>query len=186
MEVIREALYLYRGYGVRLQLYYQDLAQLRQCWGEGGDQGVLSNCTQVFFAVQEKSTAEYISDRLGEATIIVASGGTNRGESYTTSSPDQGKSVGHNTGINNNWSQQARKLLKPEEIAGLPRRTAITFAPEMPPIISNLTCDYEGEATLRGNAGWSKARVWASALSLLAISLATAALMAVMEVAPMR
>jgi type IV secretion system protein VirD4 len=181
MEAISNALFVYRGYGVRLQLYYQTLSQLKECWGEGGDQSVLSNCSQVFFAVQDNATANYISERLGEQTIVVESGGTNRGESYTTSSPDQGKSVGHNTGINNNWSQQARKLLKPEEVMSLPKRMALAFVPELPPIISHLTCDYEGEPVLRGKHQWSKARVWASALSLLAMSAATAALMAMMQ-----
>jgi type IV secretion system protein VirD4 len=182
MEAISNALFVYRGYGVRLQLYYQTLSQLKECWGEGGDQSVLSNCSQVFFAVQDNATANYISERLGEQTIVVMSGGTNNGGSRQTSSQDSNVSTGINWGDSSNWSQQARRLLKPEEIATLPRRMAISFIPELPPIISHLTCDYEGEPVLRGNVRWSKARVWASALSLLAMSAATAALVAMIQV----
>lgn len=81
MEALNDAVDKYRGYGVRLQFYYQSLGQLKKCWPEGGDQTLLSNTSQVFFGVNDPQTAEYVSNRLGEGTIIVESGGTNRGGS---------------------------------------------------------------------------------------------------------
>jgi type IV secretion system protein VirD4 len=58
MEALDDAVDKFRGYGVRLQLYYQSLGQLRKCWPEGQDQTVLSNVTQVFFGVNDQPTAE--------------------------------------------------------------------------------------------------------------------------------
>src|SRR5262245_57292922 len=75
MEALDDALDKYRAYGVRLQLYYQSVGQLKKCWPEGGDQTLLSNTTQVFFGVNDLQTAEYVSNLLGEETIVVESGG---------------------------------------------------------------------------------------------------------------
>ena len=35
MEQISDVLAIGRGYGIRLQLYYQDLGQIRKCWPDG-------------------------------------------------------------------------------------------------------------------------------------------------------
>jgi type IV secretion system protein VirD4 len=85
MDALEDAVDKYRGYGVRLQLYYQSLGQLKKCWAEGQDQTLLSNVTQVFFGVNDQQTAEYVSNRLGEETIIVSSGGSSSGSSRQTS-----------------------------------------------------------------------------------------------------
>ncbi len=58
MEALDDAVDKYRGYGVRLQLYYQSLGQLKLCWPEGRDQTLLSNVSQVFFGVNDQQTSE--------------------------------------------------------------------------------------------------------------------------------
>ena len=139
MDALDDAVDKFRGYGVRLQLYYQSLGQLKKCWLDGQEQTVLSNTTQVFFGVNDQQTAEYVSNRLGEETIIVASGGTSSG---TTRSAKEG-GYSYSTNANSNWQQAGRKLLKPEEVAGLDRRVAITFTPGVPPIWTWLVRYYE-------------------------------------------
>lgn len=144
LEILEDALDKFRGFSVRLQLYYQSLGQLKKCFPNGQDQVVLSNTTQIFFAVNEVASAEYISTRCGDHTVIVESGGT----SYGTSSQDSmgvqpSQSRGYSTNSSSNWQQQARKLLKPEEVIALPPRTAITFAPGVPPICTTLIRYYE-------------------------------------------
>ena len=139
MEQISDVLAIGRGYGIRMQLYYQDLGQIRKCWPDGADQTLLANTTQVFFGVNDQTTAEYISNRLGEQTIVVASGGTSTGESYQSPSSPQGQgSSSHSSNTSHNWSQIARKLLKPEEVTALSPRTAITLAPGVRPIATTL------------------------------------------------
>lgn len=141
MDCIDDAIDKYRGYGIRLQLYFQSPAQLKKCFPDGQDQTVLANATQVFFAVNDES-ADYVSRRLGEETIVVESGGT--GTSYSQQSSHSGQSsTSRSTSTNRNWSQMGRRLLKPEELYTLGERTAITFVPGLPPIMTTLERYYE-------------------------------------------
>jgi type IV secretion system protein VirD4 len=144
MEAVDDAVDKYRGYGIRLQFYYQSLGQLKQCFPDGQEQTLLSNTSQVFFGVNDNATADYVSARIGETTVVVDSGGTSSGSSAQWShsaQPSSGGSTSHNR--NSNWNQQARKLLKPEEIMALPGRTAITFTPGALPICTTLLRYYE-------------------------------------------
>jgi type IV secretion system protein VirD4 len=142
LDCLDDAVDKYRGYGVRLQFFYQSLGQLKKCFPEGQDQTLLSNTTQIFFGVNDYPTAEYVSNRLGEETLIIESGGTSTGRSWQTS--DNGNSsTSHSINRNENWQQGARRLLKPEEVLALNERTAITFTPGIPPIWSTLVRYYE-------------------------------------------
>jgi type IV secretion system protein VirD4 len=148
MDAINDAIDKFRGYGVRLLFFYQSIGQLKYCFAEGKDLTLLSNTSQVHFGVNDMATAEQISSRLGESTIIVESGGRSGGRSrqatYDSQSPhsSSGTSVTDST----NWSQQARKLLKPEEVLQLSPRTAITFTPGVPPVCTTLIRYYEENA----------------------------------------
>ncbi len=141
MDALDDAVDKFRGYGVRLQLYYQSLGQLKKCWPEGGDMTLLGNCTTVWFGVNDNQTAEYVSARLGEETIIVDSGGTSYGTSHQ--SGQENGSYSYSTNANANWQQAGRKLLKPEEVTALNERVAITFTPGAPPIWTWLVRYYE-------------------------------------------
>jgi hypothetical protein len=147
--------YKYRGYGVRLQFYYQSVGQLKKCFPDGQEQTLLSNCSQVYFGVNDKDTAQYVSDRLGEETIIVTSGGTSKSTTYqgpTGGPPSESRSFQRS----DNWAQQARRLLKPEEVAALPSRTAITFTPGVPPVMTTLIRYYEEKTAGKGSLAWEK------------------------------
>jgi type IV secretion system protein VirD4 len=144
MDSLHDAVDKYRAYGVRCQFYYQSMGQLKRCWPEDQGQTLLGNTAQVFFAVNDPETAAFVSNRLGEETIAVESDGTNTGTSHTL--PDGGGhagSTGRSTGNNRNWSQAARKLLKPEEVLALSERTAVTFVAGVPPVATTLLRYYE-------------------------------------------
>lgn len=144
LEAIEDALDKYRGYGVRLHFFFQSAGQLRKCFPNGQDQTLLSNTTQIYFGVNDMATAELVSARLGEHTITVESGGTSDGTSLQRSMGGQPQvSSGQNFGTNQNWQLQARKLLKPEEVIGLPPRIAVTFTPGVPPICTELLRYFE-------------------------------------------
>lgn len=150
-EAVSDALDKYRGYGIRLQFYYQSMGQLKKCWPNGQDQTLLSQTTQLFFSVNDQAvgpgggTADYVSARLGEKTIIVESGGSSSSRSHSTSTgPKQGGgSTSYSHTSNSNWQQQARRLHKPEEIVALDPRIAITFTPGVRPIRTTLLRYYE-------------------------------------------
>ena len=144
LESIDDAVHKYRGYGVRMQFYYQSIGQLKKCFPNGQDLTLLSNTTQIYFGVNEMQTAEIVSSRLGDQTIVVESGGTSVGTSHQHSFGGHShESSSHSHNSNSNWQQQARRLLKPEEVIGLSPRTAITFTPGMPPICTSLIRHYE-------------------------------------------
>lgn len=169
MDALDDAVDKLRGYGVRLQLYFQSLGQLKKCFPEGQDQTLLSNVTQVFFGVNDPQTAEYVSNRLGEETILVESGGTGSSTSWQAS--QQGSSS-YSTSTSNNWQQLGRKLLKPEEVAALPERVAITFTPGVPPIWTWLVRYYEKDFGLPCGLGPVKAVFDSACLFLAAAMLA--------------
>lgn len=147
LEAVDDAVDKYRGYGVRLQFYYQSPGQLKACFPNGQDQTLLGNVTQVYFGVNDHATADLVSARLGEETVVVASGGTTDGWSRQWSNGGQAnQSETASGGSNSNWQQQARKLLKPEEVAALPPRAAVTFAPGVPPVLTRLGRYYEDPA----------------------------------------
>ena len=56
-----------------------------------------------------------MSNRLGEETIVITSGGTSTGTSRSSSANGQ-DSHGYSTNKSDNWQQHGRKLLKPEEV----------------------------------------------------------------------
>ena len=144
LDAIDAAVDIGRGYGIRFQFYYQSLGQLRTCFPDGQDQTLLSNVTQVFFAVNDNATADYVSARLGEETIVLTSGGTSHGSSWqSTSGAQPSSNHGGSASSNYNWQLQARKLLKPEEVIALHPRTAITFTPGVPPVRTWLMRYYE-------------------------------------------
>jgi hypothetical protein len=58
-----------------------------------------------------------------------------------------------------NWGQQARRLLKPEEVTNLPSRTAITFTPGIPPIMTTLIRYYEENLSGRGRGVLEKSTI---------------------------
>lgn len=142
MEALDDAVDKYRAYKIRLQFYYQSLGQLNLCWPTDKGQTLLSNVSQVFFGVNDLPTAEYVSNRLGEETIAITSGGTSTGTSWSSGSNGQ-NSHGGSTNKSDNWQQHGRKLLKPEEVMMLPERTAITFTPGVPPVCSTLVRYFE-------------------------------------------
>ena len=143
LACLDDALAIGRGYGLRIQWYFQSVSQIKKCFPEGQEQTLLSNTTQVFFAVNDYPTAEYVSARLGDETILIESGGVSR--SRTRQTPDYGghSSTSYSVNSSENWQQGARRLLKPEEILGLNERVAITFTPGCPPIRTTLERYYE-------------------------------------------
>jgi type IV secretion system protein VirD4 len=177
---IADALDKYRGYGIRLLLIYQSMGQLQEVWPKGADQTLLSNTDQVFFAVNDNDTAEYVSKRLGEETISVASGGTNAGGSYQTSTDKPGVSNSTSWGRNDGWNQVGRALLKPAEVQALSQDVAISFVAGKPPIWTRLVRYYEGGFV---PTTWTRIRAGLSTLLRTAVIVSLSGLLVVLAAA---
>ena len=145
MEAVNDAIDKGRGYGVRLQLYWQSLGQLKTSFPEDNGQTLLSNTTQVLFGVNDLETAKYVSERLGEQTSIVEDFSSGTSESRSPSQQGGG-STSYSSNKGRSWKQVGQRLLKPEQILSqLDPRIAITFAPGVPPIWTRLIRYYEGD-----------------------------------------
>jgi type IV secretion system protein VirD4 len=126
MQALEDAVTLMRGMGIRLWLFFQSLEQLKKCFGDNAGTVLDNLATQQYFAITSYETAEAMSKRIGEGTILIRTSGDNQGRS--TPSGGDGKNPGSiNSGSSTNYSEAARKLLKPEEILVLPEDTAIVF-----------------------------------------------------------
>jgi len=163
MEALDDAVDKYRGYGVRLQFYFQSVSQVRKSFPDGQDQTLLSNVSQVFFGINDLPTAEYVSNRLGEKTIVVRSGGTSTGTSRQGS--NQGTNYSSSSNTNDNWAQQGRKLLKPEEILALSDWIVITFTPGVPPIWTTRIRYFEERNLARQPGRWERFKAMANVVS---------------------
>jgi type IV secretion system protein VirD4 len=115
-----------------------------------------ANTTAVYFAVNDPVTAEEVSKRLGDFTEVVTSGGTSTGGSTQRQEDGAGGSFTRSHGANDNWSQVARRLLKPEEVCALDPRVAITFTPGVPPIWTWLLRYYEEPRMAQMPNWWSR------------------------------
>lgn len=151
MDALQQALDVGRGYGVRLIFLYQNVSRLRACWPEGGDRNLPANTSRVVFAVNDLPTAEYVSNRLGEATITVGTGGTSRN---TSSNPSKaGTTYSHSYSTSSNWRETARKLLQPSEVLSADERVAFCFTPGVRPIRTRLCRSYERDYLPRRTIG---------------------------------
>jgi type IV secretion system protein VirD4 len=179
LEALDDAVDKYRGYGVRLQFYYQSLGQLKKCWPADQGQTLLSNTTKIMFGCNVIQEAEFWSKSLGNETIVVDSGGTstswgqNRGSS---SGQSHSQSTGSNWGggSTSNWQQQSRELLKPDEIIALDPRIAITLTPGLRPLWTRLVRYYEEPGLFRARGWFTRLAAAGWTLLISAALLATA------------
>lgn len=136
---------LMSGYGLDFALIVQGLDQLKDHYGEAKDT-ILSNCGYKWFCyINDLSTARYISDSLGNATVQTVS------KSQTSGHNPGGASSGSST----NYGEMGRPLLTPDEILNLGREAAILLSPvsyprylrpidywQLPDIFAHLKAEY--------------------------------------------
>lgn len=173
MPAVTDGIAQLRGYGARFTLVYQALGQLKKSYPDGQDETVLSQMDrQVFLGLNDLQTAEYVSKRIGTASVEnwSASGSDAAG----TSVDAHGKPTHSNTRTNG-WSasETAREVFKPEEVLAAGPRTAFVFAPGIPPLTTTLVRHYEPAfRTVRATAArFANLKLAARAFGLLALTL---------------
>lgn len=124
MEEIRQGIAYYRGYWVKLFLITQDTEQLKAIYEASGMNSFLSNCTyRITYAANNVDTAKYISDLLGDKTLITQDDGS------------RPKYLDLNPGARTvSTKKSGRKLLMPQEVIGLPQDEQIILIEANPPI----------------------------------------------------
>ena len=128
MPTLQKGLALLAGYKIRIVLITQGLGQLDEIYGRQATEGILQNCAlQVFFASNDDTTTNYISNRLGAKTVRVRS--RSQSQDWTSASTST--------------SYIARPLLPPEEVRRLDPKKAIIFKETARPILAEKVRYYE-------------------------------------------
>ena len=128
MPTLQKGLALLAGYKIRIVLITQGLGQLDEIYGRQATEGILQNCAlQVFFASNDDTTTNYISNRLGSKTVRVRS--RSQSQDWTSASTST--------------SYIARPLLPPEEVRRLDPKKAIIFKETARPILAEKLRYYE-------------------------------------------
>jgi type IV secretion system protein VirD4 len=128
---VEEALRLHRSKGVQLSLYIQDLASFEDVYPVVW-KSFLANC-DVFqaFGANDVDTAEYLSRRAGETTILVQSENRSRGRS-------RGKHDQTSEGAAETTSEKNRRLITADEILrmGTDDRLQLLFLKGQDPLLA--------------------------------------------------
>ena len=112
MKVITQARDAGRKYGITLLLLYQSLGQLIEQWGKDGKKSWYeSSSWRLFAAVQDRETAQEVSELCGEYTVVSTSTGDSEG-----SQSRGGMGASNSAGRSESRSEIKRALIKPEEI----------------------------------------------------------------------
>ena len=112
LKVLEDARDAGRKYGITLVLMWQSLGQLIDTWGQGGKRSWFNSCSwRMFAVVDDTETAEEVSKTAGRYTVLARSQGTS-----SSSQSGAAGSSSRNTGRNEGVSEQARELIKADEV----------------------------------------------------------------------
>lgn len=128
MDVVANSLADIGGYGVRMVNILQGLGQLDQLYTHQGRESILQNSAlQVFFAANDDTTANYVSNRLGFKTI------------KTVSQTDPGGL----RWMSKSSSYTKRELMNADEVRRLDTDKEIIFKESSRPVLSSKIRYYE-------------------------------------------
>jgi type IV secretion system protein VirD4 len=123
LKVLEDARDAGRKFGITMVCMWQSLGQLTDTWGQGGKAAWFNSCSwRMFAVVDDAETAEEVSKTAGRYTVLVRTQGT------SSSAQSGGTSSSRNSGRNEGVSEQARELIKPDEVrTGMRADEAIIF-----------------------------------------------------------
>jgi type IV secretion system protein VirD4 len=162
MQIIEDAVTLYRGYGMRLWFIFQSLGQLRTCFGDKA-QAILDNIgTQQFFGINSYETAEEISKRIGTGTLGTVSVSDSVSRSHASGAKSEQANVSTSSSVTHN--EIGRRLLMPEEILTLPDDITLIFHKNLPVIPARLIRFFEAPEFRNGGTAAPRRLGFAAAL----------------------
>ena len=138
IQIIEYAVTIMRGMGVRLWFFFQSVGQLTKCFGDRASVFLDNIDMQQFFGVNALETAEVISKKTGDCTVV-----NHSRQGGTSWSQPTGGAVGQNQGQNSgntgfSVSELGRPLIHPDEVMRLPEDTAVIFHRNWPVIFCRL------------------------------------------------
>jgi type IV secretion system protein VirD4 len=154
MKCLETAVTLMRGYGIRLFFFFQSVGQVSQVFGDHASVFLDNIGTQLFFGVNAHESAKHISDRGGDATLLVETLNNSRSFSRPSGgfSKDQSGSVSSSRSLN--LAEMARPLFQPAEVLRLSDEVGLLFHRNLPVIPIKLLKYYKEPEFRRG---WCRA-----------------------------
>ena len=125
MRPLQDGLAYLAGYGCKLWLFAQDLAQLESIYGPQGARSILANCCLQAFGTMDQGTAELLSKMLGNTTRRTQQQSRSR-RSWMW--PDYDR-------FNHGSGETGRPLLTADEIRCLGSERQLLFLKDMKPIL---------------------------------------------------
>lgn len=126
MEILETAVAVVREFGVRVWSVFQNLNQIKSIYGEGWET-FLSNAGIVqILGINDQTTAEYCSKRIGNTTVR----GLSLGESWGINQPNApgaGNQGSSNQGSSQGMTEAAVPFLRPEQLYGMTGDFAFAF-----------------------------------------------------------
>ena len=118
LEMIQAGIALFRGYGIKLWLIWQDLSQLQGVYNDRWSTFIANSGMKQFFNVNDYATADYVSKYMGNETRSVLNASLQPGQ------PGGAGSIG-NVG---------RPLMTPDEICRLGPDEQLLLFDRLPPV----------------------------------------------------
>ena len=107
-----------RKYGLACSIIIQNVKQLEEMYDKKTE-GLIGNCDSILFlGSSEYGTLEFVSKKLGDATIVVRNTSTSRGRSGSSSM---------------SYNRTARKLMTPDECGRIGEENCILFIRDLQP-----------------------------------------------------
>jgi len=135
MKPILSGISVLAGFGVRLWMFAQSLAQIKSTYGDNDTQNILENCScKSFFGTNDNTAAKEISDMCGMMTVPVESYGKN----------EKGGLLATDNSKSENLSLIGRPLMSPEDVKDMVNLNAqLVFVQGQKPILAGLVPYYE-------------------------------------------
>jgi type IV secretion system protein VirD4 len=156
MQILEDAVTLMRGYGIRLIFFFQSIGQVSEMVGERASRFLDNIGTQLYFGVNAYESAEAISKRCGDATLLVES--LNESTSFSRPSggfSKDGQKGSVSTSRSVNTSEIGRPLYRPDEVLRLSDEVGLLFHRNLPVIPVKLLRYYREPEFRRGGSGRS-------------------------------
>jgi type IV secretion system protein VirD4 len=154
MRILEEACTQYRKFGVKLWFFWQSLDQMKVCFGERANIILGNMDTQQYFGINDNDTAEAISKRIGTTTITTYSENRTKGRSRPIGQVGPHAEAGtqsESTSITT--SEQARRLVLPEQVLVWPEHSSFLFHKNLPVIPAELVVHYADPEFTQGRTG---------------------------------
>ena len=121
LSVIETAWALLRGFGVQMMPALQDLSQLKTLYGDRWESFLANAGAVVSFGTNDRATAEWLSQRIGETTRTARSSNSNYSDSTGVSSGENHLSLNSSHSIGGGDSAAPAKvpLITPHQLYGL-------------------------------------------------------------------